>query len=153
MIPDVGAYHPIVVNFAIALLMVGVLFRWVALTARVAFDDAAATSLLVVATLAVMVAAWSGADASVAAEAIPGAGGAVHAHAAWGMRTRNVAVVLAIVEIVAVASGARAVRAASALFGIVAVACVAQTGRLGGDLVYGLRRRLERIVADADRAR
>lgn len=135
--PDVGAYHPIVVHFAIALLMVGVLFRWIALAGRVAFADAAATPLVVLATVAALVAAWSGEEASVAAEGVPGAAAAVHAHETWGARTRDVAIVLAIVEVVAAASGGRRVRAASALVGTVAVACVAQTGRLGGELVYG----------------
>ena len=33
--PNLAAYHPIIVHFAIALLVVGVIFRWISLTGRV----------------------------------------------------------------------------------------------------------------------
>jgi hypothetical protein len=35
--PNLAANHPVIVHFAIALLVVGVIFRWLSLTGRAAF--------------------------------------------------------------------------------------------------------------------
>jgi uncharacterized membrane protein len=138
--PDLGFYHPIVIHFAIGLLTVGVVFRWLSLAGRAAFASPAAASLLLLATVATLIAAQSGQDARVAVEAVPGTGGAVRAHEQWGERTRNLAVVVAGLELLALALRGR-VRARSILFasagiGVVTVFSVLQTGKLGGELVY-----------------
>ncbi len=138
--PDIGFYHPIVIHFAIGLLTVGVFFRWMSLTGRAAFAGPAAASLILLATVATLVAAQSGEDARVALEAIPGIDGAVRAHQEWGERTRNLALVVGALELLALALGdrasARRIRFASAGLGLVAFLSVLQTGKLGGELVY-----------------
>jgi hypothetical protein len=40
--PNIGVYHPAIVHFAVALLVVGVIFRWISLTGRAAFTGPAA---------------------------------------------------------------------------------------------------------------
>jgi uncharacterized membrane protein len=138
--PDIGFYHPIVIHFAIGLLTVGVLFRWMALTGRADFAGPAAAWLILLATMAILVAAWSGEDAHVAVEAIPGTAAAVRAHQAWGERTRNLAVVAGALELLALAlrgrPGARRIVFASAAIGVVALLAILETGKLGGELVY-----------------
>ena len=138
--PDLGFYHPIVIHFAIGLLTVGVLFRWISLTGRTAFAGPAAASVLLLAMVATLVAAQSGEDAHVAVEAVPGTAGAVRAHQQWGERTRNLALVIGGLELLALALRGRAdtrkLVFASAGLGVVAVFSVLQTGKLGGELVY-----------------
>jgi uncharacterized membrane protein len=138
--PDLGFYHPIVIHFAIGLLAVGVLFRWVSLTGRAAFAGPAAATVLLLATVAILVAAQSGEDAHVAVEAVPGTAGAVRAHQQWGERTRNLALAIGGLELLALALRGRAdtrrILFASAGLGVVAVLSVLQTGKLGGELVY-----------------
>jgi uncharacterized membrane protein len=138
--PDLGFYHPIVIHFAIGLLTVGVLFRWLSLTGRTAFAGPAAASVLLLAMVATLVAAQSGEDAHVAVEAVPGTAGAVRAHQQWGERTRNLALVIGGLELLALALRGRAdtrrLLFASAGLGAVAVLSVLQTGKLGGELVY-----------------
>jgi uncharacterized membrane protein len=46
--PDIGPLHPIVVHFAIGLLVAGVALRWLSLTGRVRFAGPAAALLLLV---------------------------------------------------------------------------------------------------------
>ena len=138
--PDLGFYHPIVIHFAIGLLTVGVLFRWMSLTGRTAFAGPAAASVLLLATVAALAAAQSGEDAHVAVEAVPGTAGAVRAHQQWGERTRNLALVIGGLELLALAlrdrADTRRILFASAGLGVVAVLSVLQTGKLGGELVY-----------------
>jgi uncharacterized membrane protein len=138
--PDIGFYHPIVIHFAIGLLAVGVLFRWMSLTGHTTFAGPAAASVILLATVATLVAAQSGEDAHVAVEAVPGAAGAVRAHQLWGKRTRNLVVAVGGLELLALAfrgrATARRILFASAGLGLVAFLSVLQTGKLGGELVY-----------------
>jgi len=90
----------------------------------------------VLATIAVVAAAWSGDDAHVAVEAVPGAASAVHAHQEWGERTRNLALATAALELLALALRRRRIVIASAVVGLVAVLAMLETGKLGGELVY-----------------
>src|SRR4029453_13970578 len=138
--PDIGFYHPIVIHFAIGLLAVGVLFRWMSLTGRTPFPGPAAGGLIPVRAVGTLVAAQSGEDAHVAVEAVPGAAGAVRAHQLWGERTRNLAVAVGGLELLALAVRGRAtarreIPFASAGPGAVAVLSVLETGKLGGELV------------------
>jgi uncharacterized membrane protein len=139
--PDIGFYHPIVIHFAIALVTVGVLFRWLSLAKRVAFAGPAAASLIVLATVANLAAARSGEDAHVAVGSVPGIAGAVRAHQEWGERTRNLVVAVGSLELLAFALRrrpiARRILFASAGLGLLAFLSVLQTGKLGGELVYG----------------
>jgi uncharacterized membrane protein len=139
--PDLGFYHPIVIHFAIGLLTGGVLLRWLSLTRRGAFAGPAAVTLILLATAATLVAAQSGEDAHVAVEAAPGIAAVVRAHQQWGERTRNVALVVGGLELLMLAlrrrSIVRTMSFVSAGFGLLAFLCVLQTGKLGGELVYG----------------
>jgi len=138
--PDIGFYHPIVIHFAIGLLTIGILFRWMSLTERAAFAGPAAAALILLATVATVVAAQSGEDAHVAVEALPSIDGAVRAHQQWGERTRDLALAVGALELLALALGGRAsarrVRFASAGLGLVAFLSVLWPGKLGGELVY-----------------
>jgi len=139
MPPSLAAFHPQVVHFVVGILIVGVLFRVVALTGRFRWTGPAATTLLVIGGCAAWVAAKSGTAAHGPVERIPGAREAVQAHEEWGERTRNVFVGVAALELVALALGtglARTVRAVSALAGLAGVAVLYETAEHGGELVY-----------------
>src|SRR5687767_2409187 len=101
--PNLAANHPQVVHFVIALLLVGVLFRVISLTGRLAFTKHAATVLLILGTIAGGVAVKSGVDAHGPAERIPGARDLVVEHEELGIKTRNVFYVVGGIELVALA--------------------------------------------------
>src|SRR5258708_20208967 len=112
--PNIGAYHPIIVHFAITLLVVGVIFRWISLTGRAAFTGPAAATLILAGTVAALLAVHSGTDAHGPVERIPGVRQAVMAHEAAGEWARNVFLLVAVLEIaplVAARRSARPVRA------------------------------------------
>ena len=139
MPPSFAAFHPQVVHFVIALLIVGVAFRIVALTGKLKWTGPAATALLVMGGIASWVAAKSGDAAHGPVERIPGARDAVVEHEEWGERTRNVFVGVAALELVALALGAgaaRTLRAVSALAGLAGVYVLYETAEHGGELVY-----------------
>src|SRR6266480_4395974 len=97
--PNIGAYHPIIVHFAIALLVVGVIFRWISLTGRVAFTGAAAATLILAGAVAALLAVHSGTDAHGPVERIPGVRQAVMEHEGAGEWARNVGLLVAVLEI------------------------------------------------------
>src|SRR5918996_1434584 len=101
MPPSFAATHPQVVHFVVALLIVGVLFRLVALSGKVKWTGPAATTLLVLGGIASWVAAKSGTAAHGPVERIPGARDAVVEHEEWGERTRNLFVVISLFELAA----------------------------------------------------
>ena len=135
-----GALHPQVVHFAIALLIVGVLFRALSLLGRPAFISPAAATLLLLGTVAAFVAAYTGDAAHGPIEQMPGLRPAVEAHEVWGERTRNIFFVVLIIEVVALAlrkSGmARYALTASTIVGVVGLGALYEAGEHGGDLVY-----------------
>ncbi len=138
--PDIGFYHPLIVHFAIGLVMVGVLFRWISFSGRALFTGPAAAALIFLGTAAAVAAAWSGNAAHVAVEDIPGIATAVRAHQTWGERTRNILLAVALCEglaLVLVRRGrAQPALLASGVLGLVSVFCIVQTGQRGGELVY-----------------
>jgi len=138
--PDIGVYHPQVVHFVIALLLVGVALRIVSLSGRLTWSSPAAALLLLVGTVASVVAVRSGDDAHGPAERVPGARDAVVEHEEWGERTRNVFLGIAALELVALAGAGRrwrrGVHAASALIGLYGAYALYETGEHGGELVY-----------------
>ena len=140
--PNIGAYHPAIVHFAIALLIVGAVFRWISLSGRAAFTAPAAAVLLLLGTLAAAAAVHSGVQAHGPVERIPGARQAVVEHEEAGEWARNVFLVVAFLELVALATRRRRLDVArGALWGS-AIVCVFGVGALykagdrGGDLVY-----------------
>jgi uncharacterized membrane protein len=136
----VAYFHPPIAHFAIALLMVGVLFRAGSLLRRPAFLDPAALTLLAFGTMAAIMAVQSGTAAHGPVERVPGARAAVVEHEEWGERTRNVFIIVMAIEAVGLllrrSQKQRYVLIASTAVGIIGVFCVYQAGAHGGDLVY-----------------
>lgn len=137
---ELAPLHPIVVHFAIALAVVGVLFRWVSLLGRPAFLGPAAATLIVLAAIAGVVASESGEKAHGPVERMPGVRQAVVAHEQWGERAEQALLALAAVELLALAlykwSKVGTVRIVAAVVGVAAVFCVYEAGEHGGTLVY-----------------
>src|SRR6185295_9693460 len=119
---DIGFYHPLIVHFVIALAMVGVLFRWVSFTGKANFTGPAAAALLLFGTVAAIVAARSGNDASIAVEAVPGSAAFVRAHEEWGLRTRNILLIVSMLELLALVGRAAWTRPALLASGVVGLA-------------------------------
>src|SRR3989449_1781890 len=140
--PNIGAYHPIIVHFAIALVILGVLFRWISLTGRAPFTGPAAATCLILGALAAALAVHSGLDAHGPVERIPGARQAVMDHEDAGHWARNVFLVVALLEIVALGAAKRSIQTArvalwgSAVVGIFGFAAILKAADRGGDLVY-----------------
>src|SRR5881628_1880221 len=140
--PNIGAYHPIIVHFAIALLIIGVIFRWVSLTGRAPFTGPAAATCLLLGAAAAFLAVHSGTDAHGPVERIPGVRQAVMDHEDAGHWARNVFLVVALLEIAAFVAKKRSVQIArvalwsSAAVGIFGFAAILKAADKGGDLVY-----------------
>jgi hypothetical protein len=142
--PNLGVFHPQVVHFAIALLLVGVAFRIISLTPWLKFTDHAATTLLLLGTVAAAVAVRSGDDAHGPVERIPGVRAAVIEHEKYGERARNIFFAVAALELLALglargASTARFGRFAligSALVGVGGSLMLYEASEHGGALVY-----------------
>ncbi len=132
-----AAWHPIVVHFAIACVLVGVALRCLALVARVGFAGPAACTLTGLGALAACAAAHSGGDARVLTEDLPGIAPLVAAHAASGARARDLAMVVALLELVGATWAPRALGILTGVVGLVAALAVVDAGRRGGELVYG----------------
>src|SRR6476469_8540933 len=126
--PNIAAYHPIIVHFAIVLLILGVVFRWVSLTGRAPFTGPAAATLLLLGVVAAYLAVHSGLDAHGPVERMPGARQAVQEHEEAGEWARNVFIVVALLEIVALVARRKSINTArvalwgSAVVGIAGMA-------------------------------
>lgn len=140
--PSIASFHPQIVHFAIALLIMGVVFRLLSLTGRLAFTGPAATTLVVLGTVATVLAVQSGNDAHGPVERIPGVRPAVVEHEEWGIRARNIFLGVAALELIALAlSGrmpkqAKVVAMGAAAIGVVGLGAIYQAGEHGGQLVY-----------------
>jgi len=140
--PNLASFHPAIVHFAIVLLAVGVLFRWISLTGRAAFTGPAAAVLLIAGTTAALLAVQSGTDAHGPVERVPGARQAVMEHEDWGKRAKNIFLVVAVLEIAALVLARRNARVtkgltvASALVGLWGGTAIYEAGEHGGELVY-----------------
>src|SRR5258706_4463338 len=140
--PNIGAYHPIIVHFAIVLVILGLIFRWVSLTGRAPFAGPAAATLLILGAAAAFLAVHSGTDAHGPVERIPGVRQAVQDHEDAGHWARNVFLIVALLEIIALAAKKRSINAArvalwsSAVVGIFGFAAIVKAADRGGDLVY-----------------
>jgi uncharacterized membrane protein len=139
--PNLGQFHPQIVHFVIALLYVGIGLRWVSLTGKLPFTDPAAATLILLGTVAAVLAVYTGHAAHELVERIPGVGGAVRIHEEWGERTRNLFLAISALELSALAfrkrpAVRRGVLIGSALAGLVGLYSVYEVGDKGGDLVY-----------------
>ena len=140
--PSIASLHPQVVHFAIALLIVGVVFRLLSLTGRLAFTGPAATTLIVLGTVATVLAVQSGNDAHGPVERMPGVRPAVVDHEEWGIRARNIFLGVAALELIALALAgrmpkqAKVVAMGAAAIGLVGLGAIYEAGEHGGQLVY-----------------
>jgi uncharacterized membrane protein len=139
--PNLGSLHPQIVHFVVALLLVGVALRWLAFTGKVPFAGPAATTLLLLGTVAAVLAVSSGTDAHDVVERIPGVGAAVREHEDWGHTTRTVFLVVAGLEVVALVLARRPAwrrwaLVLSGLVGLYGCYAVYETADRGGKLVY-----------------
>jgi uncharacterized membrane protein len=140
--PSIASFHPQIVHFAIALLIMGVVFRLLSLTGRLAFTGPAATTLIVLGTVATVMAVRSGTDAHGPVERVPGARAAVVEHEEWGERARNIFLGVAALELIALALAKRMPQPAkvfamgAAAIGVVGLGAIYQAGEHGGELVY-----------------
>ena len=102
----------------------------------------AATTLIVLGTLACVAAAYTGTAAHAPVERIPGVRAAVMEHEEWGERTRNLFVIISLVEIAAFllawrqSPRARIVSIVAAVAGLGGLAAMYETAEHGGELVY-----------------
>jgi uncharacterized membrane protein len=139
-----GSWHPTAVHFAIALVVLGVVLRWLALVPRLASLGRAALFLLVLGAAAVVVAVESGESAHGPVERAPGLAPVVEEHQDWGKRTQVAVLLVLGAELAALllALGARLRPYAkpalllSAALGLVAFLCVFETAQHGGRIVY-----------------
>jgi uncharacterized membrane protein len=140
--PSIASLHPQIVHFAIALLIVGVMFRLIWFTGRLAFTGPAATTLIVLGTIATVLAVQSGTDAHGPVERMPGARPAVVEHEEWGIRARNIFLGVAALELIALALASRLPQPSrvfamgAAAIGVVGLGAIYQAGEHGGQLVY-----------------
>ena len=142
--PDLGTFgpfHPHTVHFVVALAIIGVALRLISLTGGLAFAGPAAATLLLICAGASVVAVKSGLEAHGPAERVPGARDAVVEHEEWGIRTRNMLLIVAALELIALGlirlGKARYVHIASAVVGVGALFCLYEAAEHGGELVYG----------------
>ena len=138
--PEIAAYHPQLVHFAIALCGVGVAFRLVSLTGRASWTNPGALTLLLAGAILAVLAATSGDQAHDRIERIPGILEAVKRHQTLGDRTRNVFLAVAGLELLGFAlrrgKAARIVPVLSAAVGVGGLFLLYQTAQRGGELVY-----------------
>ena len=138
--PDIGVFHPQIVHFVVALLLVGVALRVISLTGKLQWTSPAATTLLLLGTVAAVLAVRSGDEAHGPAERVPGARDAVVEHEKWGERARNIFLGVAALELIALVGAGkkwqRGVMAASAVVGLAGAFAVYEAGEHGGELVY-----------------
>jgi uncharacterized membrane protein len=144
--PNLAQFHPQVVHFAIALLILGSGLRLLScfVMKRWPWISHSATLLLVLGAVSAAVSVQSGDDAHGPVERIPGARDVVIEHEEYGKSTRNVFLVVAGIEILAIVLrrrpntekfGRYAVYASCAgcLFGLVPLYEAAEHG---GEIVY-----------------
>jgi uncharacterized membrane protein len=144
-VPEIASFHPQLVHFVVALLIVGVLARimsLIPLPGRGSFVGAMAATLIFLGTIASVLAVRSGLEAHEAVENIPGIRPVVSEHEDDGKTTRNIFLAVSLVEIGILAfasrkpSVARGLRLLSAAVGVVGVVFLFETAEHGGEIVY-----------------
>jgi uncharacterized membrane protein len=140
--PDMAALHPQIVHFTIVLVFVGVAFRLISLLGRPAlsFASPAAATLLILAGVSGYFSTQSGIEAHGPVERVPGSRPAVVEHEEWGLRARNVLVILGVIELAGLvlrrSPKVKIVHTLAAVAGLAGVFTVYEAGEHGGELVY-----------------
>jgi uncharacterized membrane protein len=135
--------HPALVHFPIVLILLGTLVALVAIFVRRWHLAWIAAALLGFGAIGAVTAAWTGnGEKEIVGEMNASADQLLDQHEDWGERTRNAAIVAALLAIGAAAS-VRRLPAFSRLASVItacaalgASCCVAITGHYGGQLVY-----------------
>ncbi len=144
-VPEIASFHPQLVHFVVALLIVGVLARvlsLIPLRGRLSYLGAMAATLIFLGTIASVLAVRSGLEAHEVVENIPGIRPVVSQHEDDGKMTRNIFLAVSLVEIGVLAfasrrpSVARGLRILSAAVGVVGVVFLFETAEHGGEIVY-----------------
>lgn len=133
--------HPQVVHFVVALGLVGIVLRLISLTGRARWTRPSGAVLLILAAVSSIVAVKSGTAAHGPVERIPGAREAVEHHEETGQKTRNIFIVVGLLEVVGLGLASREkarrwVLVASAVAGLVACVELYEAADEGGQLVY-----------------
>lgn len=116
--PEIGPLHPQVVHFVVASLILGLPIYWLGFLKRPRFLHPMASVLLIVGTVASIVAVRSGTDAHGAAERIPGARSAVEEHEELGILTRNIFEGILLIELIGLAVAWKAGGAGSSVLSV-----------------------------------
>ena len=138
--PDIGYFHPQIVHFIIAGLLIGIGFRWLSLTGKFPWADRPATIILVLGAIVSVFAVLSGTQAHELAERIPGVAKAVQDHEDAGHDVRDFFLIIAAVELLALvpafAKWRKWLLILSGVLCIWGAYDIYDVGRLGGVLVY-----------------
>jgi uncharacterized membrane protein len=128
----------LVVHFAIALALAGVVLRVASLGLQKRFNflSPAAMLLILAGTVASIIAAKSGIDAHGRAEHVPGCTEVVLAHEQWGLRARNLLLAVSALEIVAFVLARRSKDKGAAMPVVIATALSALVGLGGGFAIF-----------------
>jgi uncharacterized membrane protein len=136
--PNIGSMHPYVVHIVVGFVIAGCVLRILSLTGKWNWMNQAAATALILSAIAGWVAWRSGIDAHGPAERVPGARVAVQEHEEWGIRSRNLFLLIAGVEILGLAftSRRKVFHYASAALGVAGLFFIFETAEHGGELVY-----------------
>jgi uncharacterized membrane protein len=146
--PNLAPFHPQVVHFAVALILLGVGLRLIScippVTRRFTFLNHAAALLLILGAISAAIAVKSGEDAHGPVERIPGARDLVIEHEEYGKSARNVFLGVALVELLALGLArrektvryARYAPYASCALCVFGIVPMYEAAEHGGELVY-----------------
>jgi uncharacterized membrane protein len=145
MMPNIGHFHPQIVHFVVALLLLGVALRIASLIPKLKFANHAAALLLLIGTGAAVLAVQSGTDAHGPVERIPGARAAVVEHEELAKQAKNIFLAVAALELIALGLArpslgvdryARVAQVGSVIVGLYGSFVLYEASEHGGELVY-----------------
>jgi len=134
--------HPAIVHFPIVLILIGTAAAVAAVFIRRWHLPLMAALLLSLGAAGAIAATWSGGEEEeMLGELSPQAEEILDEHEEWGERTRNLALITAVLACTVISVSrfpvaSRALSIVTALLAIVAAYAVAETGHYGGQLVY-----------------
>lgn len=143
MIPIPSPLHPAIVHFPIVLILLGTLVAVCAVFIKRWHLPVISVVLIAFGALGAIAATWTGEeDAEMVESQSPAVENTLEEHEEWGERTRNAAILAAVLGIGSVAIArkfpkvAQGFSIATAVVAIGTSYCVAETGHYGGKLVY-----------------
>lgn len=142
MISIPSPLHPAIVHFPIVLILLGTLAAVAAAFVRRFHLPWLAAAMLAGGALGAIAATWTGdEDQEIVGELAPTTEGILEQHEQWGKRTRNIAILAALLATAGVSTTrfpkvARGLGIAAAVAAVSASYAVSETGHYGGQLVY-----------------